>query len=141
MCSYVRGPLAARSSSVGLAPTLRLPREDPLRPSLPCPRPPLSSESELCLTPPPLPPPPCPCTGIPLRSDRLLPGAPAPRRRGAADSPRIQRGARKPRGEGRERSQSWGTEPLALVHEVRGSVAGTPTSRSPAPRDGDTAQR
>ena len=108
----------ARSRSGALALTLRLPQEDPLHPRLPVPGPqrPHSLNSAS--------PPPRPCTGVSPSGGtvcsrvnrRPRPGSPGEQ----PGSPRIQRGARKPRGQGRAGSQACGTEPLALVHKVRG---------------------
>ena len=90
----------------------------PPPPPTPCARPPASPQPELGLTPAA-----SVYRGVPLRRDRLLSGEPAPMPReppGSSQEVPGFRGARKPRGEGRARSQACGTEPLALVHEVRG---------------------
>lgn len=108
----------------------RLPREDALHHPLPCPGP-QSSPRELCLPRRVRAPGRAPQEG----PSALLSGAP-----GSSQGSPGFREPPKPRGEARERSQACGSEPLALVHEVEGSIRGAPlTQQTGSPRTASPA--
>lgn len=134
VCSRSRDPSPlARRRSVGLALTLRLPQEDALHLPLPCPRPPV-------LTSGTLPAAVCPCTGACPSGGTVCSAGEQP------GSPRVQRAARKPRGEARERSQACGRSPWHWV--TRSGVpsgalltqqTGSPTAGAPHAATGTAA--